>query len=195
LFDRREERRMQELFTPNFLNEHRNLLVQDDEQQACDAAFLGCLPNDNCVQCFSALQTEGIDWASVTKETPCVDVVKFLTDGNHCTSLLSDKPARDIFCRTFNACVVWDDDVWSNDDAFPADGEMSINCTALTECNWKGMHPSFIGDGVCHNNIGGCYNTEICKWDGGDCCEDTCDGVYTYVECGHDGFRCKNPDR
>ena len=41
----------------------------------------------------------------------------------------------------------------------------------------------------------GCYNTAICDYDGGDCCEDTCQVTVTssYVECGHDGYACIDP--
>ena len=41
--------------------------------------------------------------------------------------------------------------------------------------------------------MGGCYNTAVCKFDGGDCCEDTCISDEGYVECGHDGFACRDP--
>lgn len=85
---------------------------------------------------------------------------------------------------------MWDDDNSSNGKA---DNSSVLDCSALTECNWPGYHPSWIGDGVCHDGIG-CYNTEVCGFDGGDCCEDTChSGNNQYVECGMDGYACKDP--
>jgi len=78
--------------TPTFLNQHRRfgkvensdrtVLEQTNDQfRTCDVAFIDCLKSEECIKCFSALQTEGIDWASVTPETPCKDVVSFLFDG------------------------------------------------------------------------------------------------------------------
>jgi hypothetical protein len=80
--------------SPTFLNQHRRfggkvvenndrtVLEQPDDQiRTCDVAFIDCLKSDQCIKCFSSLQTEGIDWASVTPETPCKDVVNFLFDG------------------------------------------------------------------------------------------------------------------
>ena len=73
-----------------------------------------------------------------------------------------------------------------------------VNCTSLTSCEWPGIKKTWLGDGICHDNMHGCYNTEICGYDGGDCCSDTCkDGDETednvYKKCGQDGFACRNP--
>lgn len=43
-----------------------------------------------------------------------------------------------------------------------------------------------LGDGRCDAD----YNTEGCNWDGGDCCEETCDPTYAYFECGDAGYDC-----
>jgi hypothetical protein len=44
-----------------------------------------------------------------------------------------------------------------------------------------------LGDGFCDADL----NTEVCGWDGGDCCEDTCvEGSYP---CGDNGFDCIDP--
>ena len=171
------------------LHESRRQLGYDDEQEACDSAFMGCLPNNKCVDCFSDLQTEEVDWASVSTDTDCLDVVKFLNDGGHCVSLKSDSAAKDVFCKTFDSCVVWDDD----EDEDYENHEQYVNCAALASCEWDGMHPSFLGDGVCQDNVHGCYNTEICGWDGGDCCEDTCNFDSEYKSCGNDGYACRDP--
>ncbi|CAM9500539.1 unnamed protein product [Phaeothamnion confervicola] len=44
----------------------------------------------------------------------------------------------------------------------------------------------FGGDGYCDD--GEPYNTELCSWDGGDCCEDTC--VSSEYTCGIVGYNC-----
>lgn len=36
------------------------------------------------------------------------------------------------------------------------------------------------------------YNTEVCDWDGGDCCENTCSS--TTWDCGSTNFDCLDPD-
>jgi hypothetical protein len=190
-------RRLSTVTAPTFINHHRRfgnvdrtvLEQADDQLKTCDVAFIGCLKSDECIKCFSSLQTEGIDWASVTPETPCKDVVNFLFDGGHCTNLKGDPASLDTFCTTFDSCVVWDDD----NDANKKDNSTNVDCSKLTECNWPGFHPSFIGNGVCHDGIG-CYNSEVCGFDGGDCCEDTChSGTNHYVECGMDGYACRDP--
>jgi len=193
LLDQQETWRRQQEATPTFLQygsgqRRRAEEESEDEQAMCDEAFLQCLPNEDCVNCFIAMQSEGIDWASVTKNTPCSAVVDILTRAGKCYSLKNNQQATGVFCDTFDACVVFEDEM---DDETSED---YVNCSELEECNWPGYHPSFIGDGVCHDNMHGCYNTEICNWDGGDCCEDKCVGKSDYVECGHDGFACRDPN-
>lgn len=192
---------------PTFLNQHRRFGKVDpvnsdrtaleqapdaDKQDSCDAAFLNCLKNQQCTACFASLQSEGIDWASVTPETPCTDVMTFLFSGGHCSILKGNQPAIDAFCSTFDSCVIWDDD---NGSSKKGQNETGIDCDKLTECNWPGFHSSFIGDGVCHGAMNACYNSKICSYDGGDCCEDTCkDTNNRYTHCGIDGYVCKDPD-
>jgi hypothetical protein len=179
---------------------HRALQPDENVQRNCDAAFLNCLKVDKCARCFSNLEVEGIDWASVTPDTPCHDVTNFLFDGGHCSFMKGDNGATDSFCATFDSCVIWDDDDWSEgsdgmDPNSGADGNYTIDCDALEECDWPGIHTSFLGDGVCHDGMRGCYNHRICDYDDGDCCEDTCtnDAKFNYVECGHDGYACRDP--
>lgn len=168
-------------------------LASKSQQANCDASFLGCLPNAKCIDCFATLELERIDWTGVTPDTQCSDVVSFLNDGGHCTKLAGDQGAIAAFCDTFDACVVWSED--DNDNNSPSDEEGFVNCTALTECKWDGMKENWIGDGICHDNMHGCYNTAICNYDGGDCCEDTCqDKGSEYKQCGQDGYTCRNPD-
>lgn len=192
-------------FKPTFLThdqqQHRHLEGHlEDDQLACDQAFMKCMPMEKCVSCFATLQTQGIDWASVSPDTPCRDVVEFLNKGAFCTELQGDNTAIDTFCNTFDVCVAWNEE---SDDDGGASGRSggkasdnrtaAIDCSTLTECNWLGYHRGFIGDGICHENFPGCYNTAICDYDGGDCCEDTCKDTTSYAECGHDGFACRAP--
>lgn len=174
----------------------RNL--QANAATPCDASFLSCMTVAECVSCFMEMQINDIDWATVTQGTPCSDVVDVLVQKGHCTNLKSNANGMDQFCKTFSSCVVWDDDTFTpgkkNDDngefRFDDDGWF-VDCSSLTECNWEGYHPSFIGNGICNDYA--CYNTAICGFDGGDCCEDTCETRSTFVECGHDGYACRDP--
>ena len=51
---------------------------------------------------------------------------------------------------------------------------------------------SWLNDGYCDTLDESGYNTEVCGWDGGDCCYDTCeDGLYS---CGVIGYYCRDPD-
>jgi hypothetical protein len=178
----------EKLTTPAF-KKSRHL----DEFDACDTKFMDCLPNKTCMDCFEELAIQKIDWAGVMVATTCSDVVKFLTAGGHCTSLEGDAVATTTFCDTFDACVIFDDE---DDDAgsiYDDDGDF-LDCSTLTKCAWDGMHQNWIGDGVCHDNMYGCYNTAVCGYDGGDCCEDTCgENFSNYVECGHEGYSCRDP--
>eukprot|EP00903_Cladosiphon_okamuranus_P013864 g12899.t1 len=45
-----------------------------------------------------------------------------------------------------------------------------------------------VGDGYCDNE----NNNETCLWDGGDCCECTCDTDTTYP-CGVPAYECLDP--
>lgn len=174
----------------------RNL--QTSAVTPCDVSFLSCMTVPDCFSCFMEMQTNDIDWATVTQGTPCIDVVDALVKNDHCTNLKSNTNGMDQFCKTFSSCVVWDDDAFKpgtkNDDdgkfKFDDDGWF-VDCSSLTECNWEGYHPSFIGNGICNDYA--CYNTAICGFDGGDCCEDTCETRSTFVECGHDGYACRDP--
>lgn len=136
----------------------RNLQSASEGETACDGAFLSCLKSDACVNCFVELETKQIDWASVTSDTPCKDVTKFLFDANHCTSMKNDAAGQEVFCKTFDTCVDWDTDDSGNgkkDDS----NKNRVKCSELKECKWEGMHEQFLGDGICHDKVEGCYNT------------------------------------
>ena len=53
---------------------------------------------------------------------------------------------------------------------------------------------SRVGDGRCDAGIE-IYNTAACNWDGGDCCQQTCDERYAYFACGDPAFPydCQDP--
>jgi len=50
--------------------------------------------------------------------------------------------------------------------------------------------PSNVGDGYCDHTEG--LNIKSCDWDGGDCCESTCDSSAEYY-CGTIGYHCVDP--
>mmetsp|Transcript_4824 Transcript_4824/g.8362 ORF Transcript_4824/g.8362 Transcript_4824/m.8362 type:complete len:897 (-) Transcript_4824:231-2921(-) len=206
---------------PSFLNSHRRFHTLSSEankdfpkasqkeqrqtaasQESCDSAFLNCLPHDKCLECFATMQEEDVDWASVKPDTPCTDVITFLMDNGKCKKLDNDQAEKDVFCNTFNNCVVWDDPVPdASGKSGGADGDedaegddVAVDCDSLKTCDWPGIHKGFIGDGICHDAVPGCYNHEICNFDGGDCCEDKCHVDSDYTDCGVDGYACRDPE-
>lgn len=44
-----------------------------------------------------------------------------------------------------------------------------VDCDALTDCQWNGFDPDKLGDGICNDEEGQCYNTAVCGFDNGDC--------------------------
>lgn len=183
---------------PNFRRRHVSLVTHPSDrrqekqdfskEESCDQALLTCLPEDHCADCFRFLYSEQVDWGRITPETSCEEVTKFLADKGYCDDMHDDKASKDAFCKSFNSCAVWEEEEVEVEEHKP-----DLDCDSLTECAWEGMVKSFIGDGICQDSLGGCYNTAICNWDGGDCCEDTCSSK-TYVDCGHDGFACRDPN-
>ena len=152
------------------ITKHRQL--EDSSSAAsCDSSFLKCILSPTCRECFTTLQENNIDWANVVPDTPCQDVLGFLVAGGHCQGVRNGgTEEQDTFCASFDACVVWDDD----NEADMSEGkkgeagenttdEMKIDCSALTECSWPGMHEHFLGDGVCHDAMPGCYNSKVCN--------------------------------
>jgi hypothetical protein len=170
-----------------------------NKTQTCDAAFMRCMDVSQCVDCFTQLQSRDVDWASVTQSTPCEDVISFLKQSGLCMTLKRGQ-STDQFCETFTSCVSWASDDGNDEENDNKkrkkkngdDGE--IDCSTLKECDWPGFHPSFIGNGVCNDALYGCYNTQVCGWDGGDCCEDSCKKESNFVDCGHDGYVCRDPE-
>mmetsp|Transcript_39466 Transcript_39466/g.72297 ORF Transcript_39466/g.72297 Transcript_39466/m.72297 type:complete len:963 (+) Transcript_39466:182-3070(+) len=173
------------------------------DSTTCDASFLRCILSPTCRGCFETLQENDIDWANVVPETPCQDVLGFLVGAGHCHEVHDGgTEEQDTFCSAFDSCVEWDDEVKKEGDPLgkkESTDEMDIDCANLTECAFPGMHEHFLGDGVCHDAMPGCYNSKVCGYDGGDCCEDTChypgqkpDGD-DYGDCGSEGWACRDP--
>lgn len=174
---------------------NRRKLTDFDQEENCDKALLVCLPEEKCADCFRFLYSSEVDWANISPGTSCDEVSTYLAKKGYCPDMHDDSNALAAFCTSFTACAVWDNDEDDDDNIDTEDDDWNpIDCDALTECDWIGMYKSFIGDGICHEGYGGCYNTAICGWDGGDCCEDTCTEKNEYAECGHDGWACKDPN-
>jgi hypothetical protein len=135
----------------------------------------------------------------IPPNSACDDVLDALINKvGKCQDLRADSPEKQTFCKTFDSCVIWKDDANSGSDAGgngngEDDNDKHIDCNSLTKCEFDGMKPSYIGDGVCHEFIDGCYNTDICGYDGGDCCPDTCKNTTDLVGCGSDQYFCRDP--
>lgn len=150
------------------------------------------------------MQENDVDWANVVPDTPCQDVLGFLAASGHCLDVRNGgDDEQDIFCSAFDACVVWDEEEQeANGPSGAAEGYdvQAMDCSTLAECDWDGIHEHFLGDGICHDSLPGCYNSKACDYDGGDCCEDTCKPpggtgslAVTYGECGQEGYACRDP--
>jgi trypsin len=74
------------------------------------------------------------------------------------------------------------------DYACGANGYECLDDEAVGVCT--APKPAWVGDGYCDRDPA--YNNEACAWDGGDCCEETCqDGAYG---CGRNGYQCLDPE-
>lgn len=179
---------------------HRHLVSGggDSVDHKCDTSFIKCVINEECRSCFNGMEENDVDWTNVVPDTPCQDVLGFLHSAGHCTGLRGvGNEDVETFCGAFDSCVMWEDDgeeeAW--DEGHPNDNIEYMDCSKLTECKWEGMHQQFLGDGICHDTMPGCYNSAICNYDGGDCCKDTCNypGSDAYGECGMEGYACRDP--
>ena len=71
-----------------------------------------------------------------------------------------------------------------NSTEFRNETEVFDNCTV--------EYPSYLGDAYCDHGAG--YNNMGCGWDGGDCCEDTCEREAAFYNCGVRGYTCLDPN-
>mmetsp|Transcript_5368 Transcript_5368/g.10235 ORF Transcript_5368/g.10235 Transcript_5368/m.10235 type:complete len:993 (-) Transcript_5368:124-3102(-) len=176
----------------------------------CDVQFMECLRHPNCVSCFQDFDEKDIDWSIIAPNTPCDNVLNaIVSKTGTCSNLMNDNVERNVFCQTFDSCVIWKQDNSNTPDRGADDLQNSIkednghndnddhiDCDTLSSCDWKGMKRGYIGDGICHDFIDGCYNSKVCNYDGGDCCPDTCDNSTDADgknKCGSDGYFCRDP--
>lgn len=126
--------------------------------------------------------TNGITQDDEDRDKSCHSALQYLYQQQVCLDLNQHEHQHDdqytMFCNVYQSCIVWKqtssyytDDI--NDNGSDDNGS-DIICSELTECKWDGMSISMIGNGMCNREQ--CYNTELCNYDGGDCCEDTCQG-------------------
>jgi len=169
--------------------------------QQCLIKYLECLSGKGaCAECLNLLDNRGVQWITTLPDAACSSALKYLYSAELCKSLASDSDQMTSFCDMYSTCAVYDevnaqysddDDYESyDDDGYDDDGYEKVDCSTLTECKWDGMNPTFIGNSFCNRES--CYNTEVCGYDGGDCCDDTCVSR-TYTTCGVDGYVCKDP--
>lgn len=162
----------------------------------CDISLLNCLDSRICAECYTDMQESGIDWANVASTTSCDTLIQVLTEQRGlCKDLSTSDIAQELFCQTFRACI---DTQSSTTQQQREDDDNEVedifDCSTLKECSWPGMRTSYIGNGVCNDNLVGCYNSPACNYDGGDCCPDTCISSNSYMECGHEPYVCRNPN-
>ncbi len=167
------------------------------DDTTCELKFLECIIHPKCLSCFQELQDNDIDWSLIAADTSCPLILNAIEDKfSKCLYMKGDEIEKNLFCDTFDNCVVYenetgDDDFYYEDDdkdkKKEKDDKDIVDCNALTECNFPGFKPNYIGDGICHEFANGCYNSKICNYDGGDCCADTCQNKTDYAQCGSDG--------
>ena len=108
-----------------------------------------------------------MDWTNVVPDTPCQDVLGFLAASGHCLNVKNGGDVeQETFCSAFDACVVWDEDDGEEMAAGEEEGGdvHKLDCSTLTECRWEGIHEHFLGDGICHDSLPGCYNSKVCNY-------------------------------
>ena len=180
-------------------------------EQECLYSYLNCMSTlSDCMTCLESLDAQGIQWTLSTDvaDGTCSSALTYLYNVNVCTSLSfsANIEQKNLFCEVYQKCKVYqrahdyydsdDDEIEEYDDKEEGDDLVALNCDELTECDWEGISKSMIGNSMCNREA--CYNTAICNYDGGDCCEDTCTTNMNknnkYAQnCGVDGYACKDP--
>ena len=160
----------------------------ENNPEGCEECAPGCsmglVGNGSCnPECYnSACGFDGQPNSGMS-DCACIEVGLFESCNSTCVGEEAVSTVGNGICENpetnvFN-CEEWNfdgGDCVSSNSPGP-DGTYS-DCTGYVE---------YIGDGWCDN-----YNNSLsCGWDGGDCCESTCnDGVYL---CGYVGFDCLDP--
>ena len=72
----------------------------------CNRAFMKCMADKSCINCFSALDEDDIDWASVSPNTSCLDVLDLLNKNAYCLDLKSNHNLIDLCCVTLFLCHI-----------------------------------------------------------------------------------------
>ena len=157
--------------------------------KVCDQVLAtDCKSGSECMTCIRELKDNNVNWATVNRnDLSCNNVVDHLFNAGYCTSLRGNDVKIGQFCNVLNVCLP------QNAQDQETLEEDTIDCSSLTSCDFDGFRASYIGDGICHDSLPGCYNTEVCGYDGGDCCPDTCTSKSSYKECGTDGYACRDP--
>eukprot|EP00591_Stephanopyxis_turris_P005180 CAMPEP_0195519674 /NCGR_PEP_ID=MMETSP0794_2-20130614/15243_1 /TAXON_ID=515487 /ORGANISM="Stephanopyxis turris, Strain CCMP 815" /LENGTH=180 /DNA_ID=CAMNT_0040648865 /DNA_START=141 /DNA_END=680 /DNA_ORIENTATION=- len=93
-----------------------------------------------------------------------------------------------------SAACNWDGGDCCEESCFDGDyscGSNDYDCQDpdFKVCSVEGS--SYLGDGYC--DAVGDYNTDVCGWDGGDCCSSSCVDGDVYA-CGDYGYTCLDPD-
>mmetsp|Transcript_65510 Transcript_65510/g.76993 ORF Transcript_65510/g.76993 Transcript_65510/m.76993 type:complete len:816 (+) Transcript_65510:112-2559(+) len=193
-------------------------LSPDELTGNCDSQFFSCMSDKPCNTCFTTLNNENIDWTRLASEKlECGPILALLQQESYCMEIGETKESKDNFCLTLLLCsgITFDNDYveppyspidfsdeideydydYDDDEAEDEIDDFVFDpsiCANLTVCDWQGMHGSFLGDGTCNMEM--CYNTEVCGFDGGDCCADTCHSAADYIPCGIDGYQCSDPN-
>lgn len=171
---------------PRFLDQlaGRRLDQAVDYDAQCLSAFGQCeldLKADGCAPCVLSLVTEeddeSIDLPDDAEDWGCQRVVEYLQTKDFCPKVDPVSHSATLLCSVWSACAAAVDT-----DGTPAPAAAPKECSA-TECDVA--HQAWVGDGRCDRD--GCYNTQSCNWDGGDCCQATCEG-----ECSVP-FNCRDP--
>ena len=110
----------------------------------CHDAHWACLHHDACRDCLADVS----DWPFAA--VAAVDLLSVAYGRNVCER--HDPMAERLWETLVSECH---------------EPEKTLDCSVLTSCQWEGMHPPFLGDGVCQDYE--CYNTAVCDYDGGDC--------------------------
>jgi hypothetical protein len=175
----------------------------------CASAFVSCEKSVSCNNCIQS-QVDTDILFGISSTTKCDTIVTSLQRKKLCTDISNDLDMS-IFCSVFSLCTQHNSQAQQQQNQSQSsqqqqqeekDYEEEIDCSTLTECNWPGFKPNYIGDGVCNEyTANSCYNTPICQYDGGDCCADTCvDSINrtsltnntSLFPCGIDGYYCRN---